>query len=437
MRKNLKLIYEFFCGNTLKAVALLIIITSTCIIICSSLSRYIFSCCSLNYFNKLELLKSDYVIAYSGLSDIYDETYMDSDGNIDIKAFNEEYSKVVESDIYKQIETLSAVDKVYSYTIERYGQNLYNDTPISLIFGNMDTHKFFSYNLSDGCWFWDTEQTSEYPNAVLCGSIFENVKTGSNITITYNAKTYTIHVIGKVSAPYQTVEFTGEYSMSLTNDNKIFFLDNEMSIAAFSKTIKRYPTAAIVQYKEDATEKEIKECREFYKSVILDNIKIDEPIDIPDNMAYETTENMLEFSNNYIQSYIQSSVSRDTIFILIAAFMSILLAVMMVKSKFKEYCIYYFCGCAEKKTFLIFALSVVFINFISGFICSVYMMTYSYLLSQGQLNLQLSKCIFSTECYVLLGGYLLINIIISCIIPFIILKEKKLSLINFYKKENE
>lgn len=431
MRKNLKLFKEFFSKNIIKSLALLIVIVSTCIIFCSKIAEINYQFHSLSYFNKEELSNGECLNIYSCISDSYDMMYMDENGSVDMDSVNEKYSKAVESDIYRQIGELPAVDKVYSYTDESRGENLYNDSYIKLIFSNTDTYQFFNYDLSDGCWFWETEQTSEYPNVVLCGSIFGDVEVGSDIDITYLTKPYKVHVIGKVAAPYQHVEFVGDYIHGIKNTNTLFFMDDELSFKTFGSTIKRYPSAAVVQYKSDATEEEIEECHQFYRSAVyskVDNIPAGKRI-------YVSSDEYMELAYDYINNDIKQLLEKDLIFSIIAIFMTIILSVLMIRSKRNEHNIYCLCGASKRKNFLISFSAIASIAVAAGIICSIYMLNYSYMISNGMVSVSDIEFRFEWNCYAVMWLYLLVVSLISSVIPFIMLVRKKMTLITLYRKK--
>lgn len=432
MRKFFRLLGDFFCNNRLRALALLIIIASTCVIFSSSIADYNYDADSLAYFDRDEFERADYVNIYESFEDRFMEQNYTGSGLYDATDFNEAYGNFVKSDVYTQIKKLPAVDKVYSYTEETL-TGTYNNTSFDLIFGDIDTHRVFDYRLSDGCWFWDAEQSSEYPNAVVCGSLFESVPVGSDIDIKYLGSMRRIHVIGKVSAPYHTVEFTNSLVHGLnTYRNKIFFLNDETSLKTFGETIKRYPSDAIVTYKADATDEEIKECQDFYKSFFTES-EIKEYFLTPfyelDDMIAEARQSINEEINNMLR--------RDLVFLFIATFIFIALTVLMVKKKLHDYYIFYFCGCTRKKSFWLSVAGISIIAIIAGLIASGYIMYSYYMISHGYYNGSQNSYVFDYRCHLVVWLYLAVVVLVSCIIPFIMVASKKSTLMSLYRKGKE
>ena len=439
--KNIKLCFQFFGKNKLKVLALLIIAVSNCIILCSSIGYCNYREYSFSMYDKPEIRNADYVKIYYQLNMQYQLNYENENGGVDAEAVNKSYSEALEDDVYHQIEQLPAVDSVYSYNVEENGDNRYNDSYISLLFSNEDTARLWDYELSDGCWFWETKQTSKYPNAVVCGSIFQNVEVGSDIEILYLSRPYKIHVIGKVAAPYQTVDVTGEYSLGLTNENRIFFLDDEMSYNTFGARIKRNPTGAIVKYKDNSTKEDIEECRKFYKSYVYGKLSKD-LVDIDESELDEIdcfTEPEFKFNNteHFIESAKREAFSRSTFFTVISALMFVILTALMVKVKMPEFCIYRFCGCTRIRSFIIFLSAILSITVLAGILGSLFMLLHTYMAYNGMTDMKMSGYIYGGNCYLTMWLTLIADVLLGSIIPFIVLCKRKITLITLYKTEKE
>ena len=325
--------------------------------------------------------------------------------------------------------------------IEEKGLIVYNDSYISLLFSNEDTARLWDYELSDGCWFWETKQTSKYPNAVVCGSIFQNVEVGSDIEILYGARPYKIHVIGKVAAPYQTVNITGDYSLGLSNENRVFFLDDEMSYNTFGAKIRRNPTSALVKYKDNSTKEDIEECRKFYKRYVYskfskDLVDIDESeIDSIDGFA--EPEFIFDGAEYSIESAKRETFPRSTFFTVISALMFVILTALMVKVKMPEFCIYRFCGCTRIRSFLIFLSAILSITVLAGILGSVFMLVHNYMIYNGMTDMKMSQYIYGGNCYLIMWLTLIADVLLGSIIPFIVLCKRKITLITLYKTEKE
>lgn len=125
-----------------------------CIIISITFAEYSACFRSLSFFEQDEIANSDYVRVYQKFTDDYQESnYTDEVGTYDAESFNQAYSDFVKQDIYKQIADLPAVDHVYSYCLEEYGLNQYNNVFIRFTFSDTDTYKLFNLSLSEGRWF--------------------------------------------------------------------------------------------------------------------------------------------------------------------------------------------------------------------------------------------------------------------------------------------
>ena len=403
----------------------MIIITSACVILCTSIAHLNYYYSSLSYFQKIGSKADDVNIH---------DPYCQAVSKIDEP---EKYLEFIKNDIYGQIRKQPAVDKIYDIVDVPFVEYNNNDN-IDATFANIDTYDVFNLPLADGCWFSSTEQTSEYPNAVVCGSAFVNVKVGSDIEILYSSypsekKPYKIHVIGKVAPPYHTITLgCTSYNDAMMVRNEIFFLNNELSYNIFGDAMmgsQICPPSAIVKYKDSATEEDIEKCREFYNS-FFDEFNLEYQYKL-----YTPCEILINDGLSEINYYIKTTVTKDLVFIGVASFMFIIMTVIMVKNKLREYYIYYFCGCSKKKTFLISIAAILSIAVVAGIICSAYMMISSYMVANGTAMYAASEYIFSGNCYVIMWAYLLLNVLISCIIPFVILVRKKMTLITLYHQK--
>ncbi len=447
--KFLKLFGMFFHKNILKSLALLVVSVSSCIIFSTVLASCNYYYQSESFFRKNEILNSDYIMIYTKFRNLCDAAYYGelgdetSQGNIEV--WNENYEAFVLSDVYGQIKKLPAVENVYSYMKHNYGYSVYNNSEFQMICSDELTYKLWDYSLSSGSWFWNTKESSEYPNAVLCGTIFENVDIGSNINITFNNQPYTVHVIGKVAAPYQTINFAGPFYSLNTFGNTIFVLRDKKTIDCFGKQILHNPSSAFVTYKSDATNEEIEQCREFYSSLLTDE-NPDFPFDLekaeeyyipmPSDL-YQPTVELVEESNRLIAATIKEIIYRNFIILFISTFMFVVLSVLLVRKKQRDYSIYYFCGCSKRRTFLISLAGIASIAVVAGLICTGYMMWKDYIISHGMVTNGGYQYVFDTTVCLIVWGYLALCVLLSCIIPFRMIFSQKSSLISLYRKGKE
>ncbi len=453
--KSLKLFGMFFHKNILKSLALLIISLSMCIIvsIIAANCNYYFQ--SVSFFSKKEILNSDFVKIYNKFNSLCEYFYLEcqsdnKDYHYSINDYSNDCENFALSDVYGQIETLPAVDHVYSYTVLDKGRNIYNYADFQIICSDEPTYKLWDYSLSNGSWFWNTKESSEYPNVVLCGTIFENVDVGRNIDIIFNNSPYTVHVIGKVAAPYHTIRFTGD-ECSLDNfSNTIFVLRDDKTIDYFGEQILYRPASAFVAYKDSATKEEIEQCREFYESfftnenpyfsfdlnVVLDMAGVDD-IESFQGSPYDSTAELAERAKDIVMTTVTATLKQDLIIPLISTFMFVALSVLLVRKKQRDYSIYYFCGCSKRKTFLISLAGIASIAVVAGLICTGYMMWRTYIISHGMVTGGEYQYVFDTTVCLIVWGCLALCVLLSCIIPFRMIFSQKSSLLSLYRKGKE
>lgn len=449
MKNNFKLFRAFFRGNVLKILALFIITVSIGIILSTSWGAYAYVVKSVSFYKKADIANSDYVRIYSEFSDRYmymmeqnsenteKDVFVNENETVEeysLDTYNEDYSALVNYDVYAQIEKLSAVENVYYYYTCSNGYNQYNNSDYGLICASEKMYKLFDYPLSNGNWFWDTKEEAEYPNVVVCGSLFENVSVGSNIDIVLNTLPYTVHVVGKVASPYEAISFTGVSDRGLiAGQNLILTLDDEKTVGYFGEQIVKYPSDAIVAYKESATAEEIEECRQFYESFFqgenefspYDLSKVDYPLSI-----YVTTSDMER----------QSKISVDTLpfsplLFVAAGIMFVILGTLIIKKKQHDYFIYYFCGCSKKKSFAITAAGIFSVIILAGIICSAFIVYMRYQIANGMVTLADSHYVYDIGCHIWVWTYFIVMGIIACIVPFAMIFSKRSSLLKLYKKE--
>lgn len=448
MRKFLKLFGMFFHKNILKSLALLLISVSVSIILSTTLANYNYYFKSISFFQKDEIIKSDQIQIYNTFHWLYIDLLINSEGGgngrYDLGNLNEDYQKFVDTDVYGQIKKLPAVKDVYSYTVSTGGVS-YNHTDFQIICADEPTYKVCDYPLSSGNWFWNTEESSKYPNVVLCGSIFENVDIGSDIEIAFYYQPHKVHVIGKVAAPYYITRFL-EPSNSLDYmNNTILVLKDDKTVDYFGKQILSHPDPALVVYKDSATDEEIEQCREFYESFFttenpylpFDADEIIDMIELYDYKAYDPIKDRVESAVEQVNWQIEISFKEQFIIVLIAAFMFVVLSILLVRKKQRDYYIYYFCGCSKRKTFLISLAGITSIAVVAGLICAGYMMWRNYIISHGMVTGGEYQYIFDTTVYLIVWGCLALCVLLSCIIPFQMIFSKKSSLISLYRKGKE
>lgn len=420
--------------NKFKLVSLIIILICNSIIIYTSIGFINYRSYCIDIYDKPELKNADYVSIYEEVNYESSAWFVNDYGEVDIKSLNEKYAEIVNDDVYTQIEKMPAVDKVLSYCVENRGYNKYKDTDIEYLFSNEDTAEFWSYKLSEGCWFKETKQESEYPNAVVCGAVFNDVEVGSDIEVTYNTYQHKIHVIGKIGAPYQTIDLNGEFSLGITNTARVFMLNNMHTMKTFGETIRRYPTSAIVKYNSDASFDDIKKCHQFYEQYLCEMMPYMDKAQAA--LCHSEMNGKISDSREMVQFVTKSTGISSLIFSFISMFLFVSIIAVMAKGKMLDFCIYYFCGLTKIKSYIIFMVSVVIVTVLAGMISTGIMGVHTMLIHFGLFSGNLAEYVISINCYLFVWLSLIANILVGGIIPFRIIIKRKTTLTTLYKNEN-
>ena len=425
MKKNMIIFKQFFSRNLLKALALLIVMTAACIFVTQITSRIEYINESTKYFDGEDIANSDYVTIFSNFDVYFFEKNSDEENLVD--EYNKQHDELLEQNVYAKIKAFPAVSNVYYYTIEQFGAMKYNNTETDMYFADFETYERFPYELSDGQWFSSSESSGEYPDAVLCGPNFSNVSIGDTIEINYYAypEKHKIHVIGKVAAPYKTMELKGDFTKGLSYTNKVFLLTENKNTELFGETILRNPTSAIVTYKEDASEEQIEECRNFYRSFYNDINTVSVNSFIPSSKLIDEAKIITDKAKiNLIKEY--------GLFIITGTLMFLIVSILMIKSKQKEYNLYLLFGSTKKKNFLCSFFSIAFVALLAGIFGTVYLTWFSYAISHGMI---VSSNFYHVGwlSYLVMWGYLIINTFIAAIIPYSMIIRKKMTLMTLHR----
>lgn len=432
MKKKAILYKQFFSRNKLKALAVFIVMTSACIFITQITSRFEYNNESMKLFQGEDIEHSDYVCIFDNFIDyLYEKDSVENtDAETDDKEFtekyNKEFQKMLDQNIYEQIKAFPAVSNVYYYNIELFAMK-YNNTETDMYFADIDTYNRFPYKLSEGQWFQHSESSGEYPDAIVCGPNFSNVNVGDNIEINYynHTEKQKIHVIGKVAAPYKTMDMKGDFAKSLSYTNKVFMLTEQKNIDMFGETIKRNPTSAIVTYKQDAAEEQIEACRKFYNSFYndLDTFTID---------CFTPSSEILKDSKDMANKENFALIREYGLFIIAGTLMFLIVAILMIKAKQKEYNLYLLFGSTKKTNFLYSFSAIASVALIAGLAGTAYLLWFSYAISHGMI---VSGNIYHVGwiSYLVMWAYLIVNTVIAALIPYIMVIRKKMTLITLRK----
>lgn len=437
--KNFRVFLSFFTNNKIKIVALIVIMVSAIIIISTTIAQYRYNKYTTGFFEKNELKNS--ICVQTNIADRLGGTEASDklkDGEID-SFIQESSSKLFEEDVFQKLYKFLAVKNVYgSFLIHAE----YNKTITSVNFAPKETYDVFNYRLSSGCWFDECEQSSEYPNAVLCGNIYENVQVGNNVDIQLadvNNKTYTVtlHVIGKVQAPYYTFDFTSKSSdaeyfaaqnKSADISQSIFLLDDDVTKKAFGEISKNvndinieYPNF-FISFKEDASQQKINEFKDYLS-------KSGEA-----SAAYFDTDEMVKYMRQIDIESLKDSLPLSLFYFVIATFTLICVSAVIVKRTLSEHYIFYLCGCSRIKSFMIMLCGILSVSFLSAITASVYLFLTNNFIASGN---NLYATVFIDEySYLYIWIYAVAAALISLIIPFFTFR-KNTPIELYRKRENE
>ena len=498
----MRLIKELLYKNIIKVVSIFLVLILVCTYIGLVIARYNYYKNYYDMFNKPEFSNASFVDIGDYVRYGYDSleeqarTMQKIPQHYVFDKARRRYFK--DNDIYSDLKKLSAVDNVYYYygVPANYARNWENRQSSVFAMSN-DTYKLlFQRPLSSGKNFEDTEQTSKYPNAVVCGPIYDDVSVGDDIPITaeyipvsefssvsyYQAsssqiisKEYKVHVIGKISYPYKTLNQLPPYQRQLnydlfnTNDNAIIMLDNDFTLNYFSDiSVKSYPGESIVSYKKGASAKDMEEFRAYCDKMTSGHIdKLYKKFDIKRHgglpRIYVNGKDVVArpYNNSVSESYdyaINNLNSETKARLLPVALVigaigiiaSCFAAVLMVRKKRKDICIYYFCGCTKSKVYLLY-LSITAASVLAvGILSSVFMYVYnniSFFFNSGDnseiftilgsilhVDFNMSFIDFQSNCYIAVWLYLLVVFVILSVLIYFLTAKRKYMLIDFYNK---
>ena len=489
----MRLIKELLYKNIIKVVSIFLVLILVCTYIGLVIARYNYRKNYFDMFNKPELSNASFVGIESSVSDGYDSlreqarTMQKIPPHYDFQEAQLKYFK--DNDIYSDLKKLSAVDNVYYY----YTLPLELDLD-GFVMSN-DTYKLlFQRPLSSGKNFEDTEQTSKYPNAVVCGPSYDDVSVGDDIPITAEyipvskfssssyyqvsssqiiSKEYKVHVIGKISYPYKTLSQlppneTQLYILFNTCDDAIIMLDNDFTLNYFSDiSVKSYPGDSIVSYKKGASAKDMEEFRAYCDKITSAHIsevykKFDIKMrgvprmyvngkDVVARPYNNSVSESYDFAINNLNSETKTRLLPVALVIgVIGIIASCFAAVLMIRKKRKDICIYYFCGCTKSKVYLLY-LSITAASVLAvGILSSVFMYVYnniSFFFNYGDnseifktlgsilhVDFNMSFIDFQSNCYIAVWLYLLVVFVILSVLIYFLTAKRKYMLIDFYNK---
>ena len=491
----MRLIKELLYKNIIKVVSIFLVLILVCTYIGLVIARYNYYKNYYDMFNIPEFSNASFVGIDSSVSSGYDSlrtearTMQKIPQHYDFQEAQLKYFK--NNDIYSDLKKLSAVDNVYYY----YTLPLELDLD-GFVMSN-DTYKLlFQRPLSSGKNFEDTKQTSKYPNAVVCGPHFDDVSVGDDIPITAEytpvsefssvsyyqvsssqiiSKEYKVHVIGKISYPYKTLSQLPPYETQLNYglynicDDAIIMLDNDFTLNYFSDiSVKSYPGESIVSYKKGASAKDMEEFRAYCDKITSAHIsEVYKKFDIKmrgglpriyvngKDVVARPYNNSVSESYDYAINNLNSETKTRLLPValvigVIGIIASCFAAVLMIRKKRKDICIYYFCGCTKSKVYLLY-LSITAASVLAvGILSSVFMYVYnniSFFFNSGDnseiftilgsilhVDFNMSFIDFQSNCYIAVWLYLLVVFVILSVLIYFLTAKRKYMLIDFYNK---
>ncbi len=345
--------------------------------------------------------------------------------------YNQIYQKLLNEPVQQKSREFSAVKGVYSYADE-WSSPIYNSISTTIKLASEETYKLFDYSLSSGVWFQDCEQTSEYPNAVLCGDMYKDIQVGENIEIIVDTQTLKLHVIGKVKAPYYVLYFNQaandaeciNFNTSSSMENCIFLLDNDFT----RNTIEQYNmhwdnmNTFFVSFKDDATQEE----KDEYLNYLSQYGSNDWP-------AYLDTNTIVNNTVQDTQDKLLSSLPLSLFYIGIATFTLICISVITIKKKLAEHYTYYLCGCSRAKSFVLLVAGLFSVGIVSAIITFLYLLFMNYLLISGQNPY--SEMLIDEYSYLYVFLYMIFTLLITLTVAFF--SFRKHTPIELYKNKED
>ncbi|MDD6489449.1 MAG: hypothetical protein PUG48_06530 [Clostridia bacterium] len=429
--KHLKVFLSFFENNKIKIAALILIMVSAIIIISTTIGQYRYNQYTTSFFEKEEL-KNSLCVQTNITNQLGFETDDSDISNNGIDSLIQQSGKkTFGEDVFKKLYEFAAVKDVYS-SFSIYAN--YNKTDTYLTLASKETYDVFDYRLSSGCWFSKCEQSSEYPNAVLCGNIYENVKVGSDIDIQlFDNNTITVHVIGKVQAPYYTFSFksnssdaegfAGSTKKAITS-TRIFLVNDDVTKRALSKFSQKIEdvyteySSLFVTLKKDASQQEIKE----FKDYLSNSGK--------SPSAYFDTNELVEYMHKIDADSLKASLPLSLFYIIIATFTLMCVSVIIVKRKLSEHYTFYLCGCSRIKSFMIMLCGILSVSCLSAIIASIYLFLTNCLVASG--NNPYASIFIDGYSYLYIWIYAITASLMSLIIPFFTFRKN--TPIELYRK---
>lgn len=310
-------------------------------------------------------------------------------------------------------EKISSFDGVDGIAYSQSGTGNYRSSIVNIKIYNEYMEKAFGKELSEGKWFEEADSSSNIPNVVVTGAIFDDIPVGSDISIKLNdGVSQKVHIIGKIGYPwyaadYSTISDDVSTKNFLIQSNQVIFDDTDWVYELLNKSsdIKSLSFSYFVLYNNNCTEEQKTAVRDYMETV----------------GTYASYDTILENTENDIHEELIKSLITPIFLLIIATIMLISISTLNTYKKLKEHSIYYLCGCSRKKSFAYLFAEISFVAIAATIINIIYVFTTMSQLMSG--NMGYGKCIIDYNNILFSMIYCIITIVITVILPFIVYKK--------------
>lgn len=397
--KKLNLFVMSFSQNIFSSIVLIIILSFALISVQDVIGQYRYITYSRYIIENENLQNSDYfMIDFDSLPVAPDEQM--------------EYTNPIR-------EKISEFDGVKGIAYSQHTICNYRSKNINVEIYNEYMEKAFSKQLTEGKWFEEADSSSDIPNVVVSGAIFNDIPVGSDISISLfgNSKNkeqiqQTVHIIGKVGYPWYTADYStisDDVSTSdfLSQSNTIIFDDTEQVYDLLNNhsNISSLSFSYFVLYNKDCTDEQKTAVRDYMETV----------------GTYASYDKILENTNKNIRDELMKKIVTPIFLLIIATISLISISTLNTYKKLRDHSIYYLCGCSRKKSFAYLFAEISLVAIIATVINIIYVSTTINRLMSGTMGY--SECIVDYKNILFSMIYCIATIAVTVILPFIVYKK--------------
>lgn len=397
--KKLNLFITSFSQNILSSIILIVILSFALASVQNVIGQYRYITYSRYIIENENLQNSDYFMVD------YDSLPFEPDKRM-------EYTKSIRDKI-------SEFDGIKGIAYSQKTVCDYRSSNMTISIYNEFMEKAFSKQLTEGKWFEDTENTSDIPNVVVSGAIFNDIPVGSDISITLygndqNSKVtqQTVHIIGKVGYPWYTADYHTMSDNVSTSDflvqtNQIIFDDTNQvyNLLNNHSNISSLSYSYFVLYTNDCTDQQKENIRDYFKTV----------------GSYVSYDKILENTNKEIRNELIKKIVTPIFLLIVATIALISISTLNTYKKLRDHSIYYLCGCSRKKSFAYLFAEISFVAIIATIINIIYVsITINQLLSG---SMEYSNCIIDYKNILFSMIYCIVTIAVTVVLPFSVYKK--------------